>query len=103
MTHFFVYYSGCDFITTDGTSWWYVIIYSNLYSFVANGLCNYYLEFWLTLRIYSMKLLLLFLMLVLDMIFVDWIVKNEKFTGTLRPLSHALDPLSLGHDKQGKH
>ena len=33
-------------------------------------------------------------MLVLDMIFVDWIVKNEKFTGTLRPLSHALDPRS---------
>ena len=50
-----------------------------------------------------MKLLLLFLMLVLDMIFMDWIVKKEKFTGTLRHLSHALDLLSLGHDKQGKH
>ena len=35
-------------------------------------------------------------MLVLDMIFVDWIVKKEKFTGTLRHLSHTLDPLGLG-------
>ena len=42
-------------------------------------------------------------MLVLDMIFVDWIVKKEKFTGTLKHLSHALDPLGLRHDKQGKH
>ena len=35
-------------------------------------------------------------MLVLDMIYVDWIVKKEKFTGTLRRLSHALDPLGFG-------
>lgn len=42
-------------------------------------------------------------MLVLDMIFVDCIVKKEKFTDTLRHLSHALDPLGLGRDKQGKH
>ena len=26
LTHSFVYYSGCEFIPTDGTSWWYVII-----------------------------------------------------------------------------
>ena len=35
-------------------------------------------------------------MLVLDMIFVDWIVEKEKSTGTLRRLSHALDPLGFG-------
>ena len=35
-------------------------------------------------------------MLVLDMIDVDWIVKKEKYTGTLRRLSHALDPLGIG-------
>ena len=52
LTHSFVYYSGCDFISTNGTSWWYVINYSDLYSLVANGLCNYYLELWLTLRVY---------------------------------------------------
>ena len=40
LTHSFVYYSGCEFIPTDGTSYWYVIIYSDLYSFVANGHCN---------------------------------------------------------------
>ena len=34
-------------------------------------------------------------MLVLDMIYVDWIVKKEKSTGTLRRLSHALDPLGF--------
>ena len=44
LTHSFVYFSGCDFIPTDGTSYWYVIIYSNLYSFVAIGPCNYCLE-----------------------------------------------------------
>ena len=31
-----------------------------------------------------------------DIIFVDWIVKKEKSTGTLRRLSHALDPLGFG-------
>ena len=31
-----------------------------------------------------------------DIIFVDWIVKKEKSTGTLRHLSHALDPLGFG-------
>ena len=35
-------------------------------------------------------------MLVLDMIYVDWIVKKEKSTGTLRRLSHALDRLEFG-------
>ena len=37
-------------------------------------------------------------MLVLDMIFVDWIVKKgkNKSTGTLRHISHALDPLGFG-------
>ena len=30
-----------------------------------------------------------------DIIFVDWIVKKEKSTGTLRHLSHALDPLGV--------
>ena len=35
-------------------------------------------------------------MLVLDMIYVDWIVKKEKSIGTLRCLSHALDPLGFG-------
>ena len=35
-------------------------------------------------------------MLVLDMIDVDWIVKKEKSTGTLRRLSHVLDPLGIG-------
>ena len=40
-------------------------------------------------------------MLVLDMIYVDWIVKKEKkikkkSTSTLRCLSHALDPLGFG-------
>ena len=34
-------------------------------------------------------------MLVLDMIYVDWIVKKEKSTGTLRCLSHALDPFRV--------
>ena len=57
LNHSFVYYSGCGVIPTDETSWWYVINYSDLYSFVANGLCNYYLELWLTLRVYSMELL----------------------------------------------
>ena len=95
LTHSFVYYSGCDVIPTVGTSWWYVINYSDLYSFVANGLCNYCLELWLTLNVYSMELLWLFLMLALDMIFVDWIVKKEKSTGTLRCLSHASDPLGF--------
>ena len=40
----FVYYSGCDFIFTNGTSCCYVIIYSDLYSFVANSHCNYCLR-----------------------------------------------------------
>ena len=40
LTHSFVCYSGCDFISTDETSCWYVIVYSDLYSFVANGPCN---------------------------------------------------------------
>ena len=57
LTHSFVYYSGCDVISIDETSWWYVINYSDLHSFVANGICNYYLELWLTLRVYSMELL----------------------------------------------
>ena len=57
LTHSFVYYSGCDFIPTNGTSCWYIIIYSDIYSFVANGPCNYCLELWLTLRVYSMELL----------------------------------------------
>ena len=35
-------------------------------------------------------------MLVLDMIYVDWIVKKEKIYRYLRCLSHALDPLGLG-------
>ena len=35
-------------------------------------------------------------MLVLDMIFVDWIVENEKSTGTLRRISHLLDLLGFG-------
>ena len=45
LTYSFVYYSSCDVITTDGTSWWYVIVYSDVYSFVANGPYNYCLEF----------------------------------------------------------
>ena len=57
LTHSFVYYSGCDVIPTNGTNWWYVIIYSDLYSFVDNGPCNYCLEFSLTLRVYLMELL----------------------------------------------
>ena len=57
LTHSFAYYSGCDVIPTNETSWWDVINYSDLYSFVANGLCNYGLELWLTLRLYSMELL----------------------------------------------
>ena len=44
LTHSFVYYSGCDFIPTNGTSCCYVINYSDLYSFVAIGPCNYCLE-----------------------------------------------------------
>ena len=44
LTHSFVYYSGSDVIPNDGTSCWYVIIYSDLYSFVANGPCNYFLD-----------------------------------------------------------
>ena len=35
-------------------------------------------------------------MLVLDMIFVDWIVEKEKSTGTLRRLSLTLDLLGFG-------
>ena len=57
LTHSFVYYSGCDVIPTDETSWWYVINYLDLYSFVANGLYNYWLKLWLTLRVYLMELL----------------------------------------------
>ena len=57
LTPSFVYFSGCDVIPTDETSWWFVINYSDLYSFVANDFCNYYLELWLTLRVYSMELL----------------------------------------------
>ena len=44
LAHSFVYYNGCDFIPTNGTSCCYVIIYSNLYSFVAMGPYNYCLE-----------------------------------------------------------
>ena len=44
LTHSFVYYSGCDFISTNGTSYYCVIIYLDLYSFVAMGPCNYCLE-----------------------------------------------------------
>ena len=44
LTHSFVYFSGCDFIPTNGTSCCYVINYSDLYSFVAIGPCNYFLE-----------------------------------------------------------
>ena len=40
LTHSFVYYSGYDYISTDGTSCWYVIVYSDIYSFVAYGPCN---------------------------------------------------------------
>ena len=43
LTHSFMYYSSCDFIPTNETSC-YVIIYSDLYSFVAMGPCNYCLE-----------------------------------------------------------
>ena len=57
LTHSFVYFSSCDVIFTDETSWWFVINYSDHYYFVANGLCNYYLELWLTPRVYSMELL----------------------------------------------
>ena len=57
LTHSFFYYSGCDVIPTDGASGWYVIIYSDFYSFMANDSCNYCLELWLTLRVYSMELL----------------------------------------------
>ena len=44
LTHSFVYYSGCDFIPINGTSYCYVIIYLDLYSFVAMGPCNYCLD-----------------------------------------------------------
>ena len=44
LTHSFVYYSGYDFIPTNGTSCCFVIIYSNLYFFVVIGLCNYCLK-----------------------------------------------------------
>ena len=57
LTPSFVYFSGCDVNPINETSWWFVINYSDLYSFVANGICNYYLELWLTLRVYSMELL----------------------------------------------
>ena len=45
LTHSFVYYSSCDVIFTDGTSWWYIFMYSNRYSFVTNGHCIYCIEF----------------------------------------------------------
>ena len=57
LTPSFVYFSGCDVNSTYETSWWFVINYSDFYSFVANGIYNYYLELWLTLRVYSMELL----------------------------------------------
>ena len=34
-------------------------------------------------------------MLVLDMIYVDWIVQKKKSTGTSRCIPHALDPLGF--------
>ena len=45
LTHSFVYFSGCDFIPTNGTICCYVINYSDLYSFMTIGPCNYCLEF----------------------------------------------------------
>ena len=44
LTHSFVYFSGCDFIPTNGISCCYVINYSDLYSFMVIGPCNYCLE-----------------------------------------------------------
>ena len=44
LTHSFVYYSGYDFIPINRTSCCYVIIYLDLYFFVAIGPCNYCLE-----------------------------------------------------------
>ena len=47
-------------------------------------------------------------MLVFDMIYVDWIVKKKKkkgkkkSIGTLRCLSHALDPLGFGAWHSGR-
>ena len=48
-------------------------------------------------------------MLVFDMIYVDWIVKKKKkkrkkkkSTGTLRCLSHALNPLGFGAWHSGR-
>ena len=35
-------------------------------------------------------------MLIFDMIYVNWVVKKEKSQGTLRRLSHVLDPLGFG-------
>ena len=44
LTRSFVHYSGCDVIPTNGTSCCYVINYSDFYSFMAIGPCNYCLE-----------------------------------------------------------
>ena len=38
LTPSFVYFSGCDVNPTDEISWWFVINYLDLYSFVANGI-----------------------------------------------------------------
>ena len=71
-------------------------IYSDLHSFVAYGPCNYCIELWLTLGVFLMKLLWIFLMLVLDMNYFNWIVKNEKYIGPLGCFSHALDLFGFG-------
>ena len=74
-------------------------IYANLYSFVANSPYNYCIKLWLTLGVSLMKLLWKFLMLVLDMNYLDWIVKGKKKKNLQVPLcciSHALNPFGFG-------
>ena len=98
LTRYFVSDSGEEFYSC----WWDKLIicnyiYSYIHSFVANGLGNYCIELWFTLGVFLMKLLWKFLMLVLDMNYLDWIVKKEKINNFGMYFS-CFGPLGSRHD-----